>query len=299
MTNREIRPALPARIAAWGIAFLLTVTLTIAAIGGPAAYHRVLTNEELHVRIATDETTISEQIEKTAGEIREMAEEYSFSADAVISLLSREEFADINNQAAGWWTRIVSEGIMNEIPAWKANEQIISTIYNTLNRADMTDEEREETAKGIANEIEKTVNRTVIPFRKALVTLAVRYLNRKTDLAGAIRLVSRIPQIAVALCLFFSGLIAFLLGKRIRYSLKYYGAAFAGAGLSTLTGILMIRYIDISGMIRASSERLDYQVQLMMKAVETETWICAAALIVLGMICLICYNHCSGRHDQQ
>ena len=299
MTNREIRPALPARIAAWGIAFLLTVTLTIAAIGGPAAYHRVLTNEELHVRIATDETTISEQIEKTAGEIREMAEEYSFSADAVISLLSREEFADINNQAAGWWTHIVSEGIMNEIPAWKANEQIISTIYNTLNRADMTDEEREETAKGIANEIEKTVNRTVIPFRKALVTLAVRYLNRKTDLAGAIRLVSRIPQIAVALCLFFSGLIAFLLGKRIRYSLKYYGAAFAGAGLSTLTGILMIRYIDISGMIRASSERLDYQVQLMMKAVETETWICAAALIVLGMICLICYNHCSGRQDQQ
>ena len=299
MTNREIRPALPARIAAWGIAFLLTVTLTIAAIGGPAAYHRVLTNEELHVRIATDETTISEQIEKTAGEIREMAEEYSFSADAVISLLSREEFADINNQAAGWWTHIVSEGIMNEIPAWKANEQIISTIYNTLNRADMTDEEREETAKGIANEIEKTVNRTVIPFRKALVTLAVRYLNRKTDLAGAIRLVSRIPQIAVALCLFFSGLIAFLLGKRIRYSLKYYGASFAGAGLSTLTGILMIRYIDISGMIRASSERLDYQVQLMMKAVETETWICAAALIVLGMICLICYNHCSGRQDQQ
>ena len=299
MTNREIRPALPARIAAWGIAFLLTVTLTIAAIGGPAAYHRVLTNEELHIRIATDETTISEQIEKTAGEIREMAEEYSFSADAVISLLSREEFADINNQAAGWWTHIVSEGIMNEIPAWKANEQIISTIYNTLNRADMTDEEREETAKGIANEIEKTVNRTVIPFRKALVTLAVRYLNRKTDLAGAIRLVSRIPQIAVALCLFFSGLIAFLLGKRIRYSLKYYGAAFAGAGLSTLTGILMIRYIDISGMIRASSERLDYQVQLMMKAVETETWICAAALIVLGMICLICYNHCSGRQDQQ
>ncbi len=299
MTNREIRPALTARIAAWGIAFLLTVTLTIAAIGGPAAYHRVLTNEELHVRIATDETTISEQIEKTAGEIREMAEEYSFSADAVISLLSREEFADINNQAAGWWTRIVSEGIMNEIPAWKANEQIISTIYNTLNRADMTDEEREETAKGIANEIEKTVNRTVIPFRKALVTLAVRYLNRKTDLAGAIRLVSRIPQIAVALSLFFSGLIAFLLGKRIRYSLKYYGAAFAGAGLSTLTGILMIRYIDISGMIRASSERLDYQVQSMMKAVETETWICAAALIVLGMICLICYNHCSGRQDQQ
>ena len=299
MTNREIRPALPARIAAWGIAFLLTVTLTIAAIGGPAAYHRVLTNEELHIRIATDETTISEQIEKTAGEIREMAEEYSFSADAVISLLSREEFADINNQAAGWWTHIVSEGIMNEIPAWKANEQIISTIYNTLNRADMTDEEREETAKGIANEIEKTVNRTVIPFRKALVTLAVRYLNRKTDLAGAIRLVSRIPQIAVALCLLFSGLIAFLLGKRIRYSLKYYGAAFAGAGLSTLTGILMIRYIDISGMIRASSERLDYQVQSMMKAVETETWICAAALIVLGMICLICYNHCSGRHDQQ
>ena len=291
MTNREKRPALPARIASWGITFLLTVTLTISVFGGPAAYHRILTNEELHVHAATEEPVIREQTEKIADTIREMAKDYSFSADAVISMLSSEELADINDQAARWWTRIVSDGIMDEIPAWTAGEQMVSAVSDTLDMTKVPEDEREETAKGIVNEIEKEVNRTVMPFRKALVTVAVRYVNRKTDLPGIIRLVSAVPVLAAAISLFFAGVIAFLTGKGIRFSLKYYGSALAGAGLSALAGILLIRNADIGTMIRAASDRLEHQVQAMLKSVIAETWICAAILFAAGMACLIIYNH--------
>lgn len=299
MRNTEPRPAVPARIAAWGITFLLTVMLTITALGGPAAVHRVLTSEELHIRTATEDSVIQEQMDRIAGSIRDIAEEYGFSADDVTGMISREEIADVNNRAASWWTNIVSEGVMDEIPAWTVSEEINNIILNAMDTADIPEEEQEETAKGAANEIEKAVNRTVMPFRKALITLAFRYVSKKTDLPGIIRFVSRVPQCAAAASLLLAGVIAFLLGKRIRFSLKYYGAAFAGAGLSALTGILIIRGFDISGMIRASSERLDHQVQSMMRAVVTETWICAAALFVLGMGCLLWYNHLAARADHR
>lgn len=289
MTHKEKKPALPARIAAWGITFLLTVTLTVAALSGPAGYHRVLTNEKLHIRTATDDQIIREQMDYAAEEIREMAEEYHFSADEVIRLLTSEQFTEINERTARWWTRITSEGIMEEIPSWTADEQIVSAVLNTLDRNRIPEDEREETAKGISNEIEKTVNRTVMPFRKALVTVAVRYINRKTDLPGLIRLASAVPQIAAALSLLLAGMIAFLTGKRIRFSLKYYGAAFAGAGLSAFAGILLIRNAGIDAMIRASSVKLEHQVQAMLRTIVTETWIFAAALFVLGMLFLVFY----------
>ena len=290
MKDKATKPALPARIAAWGIAFLLTVTLTIAALGGPAAYHRILTDENLHISIATDESVIAEQTDRIAARIRELAEDYGFDADEVIGEISREETEEINRQAAEWWTRIVSEGIMDEIPVWTAYEQISQAVYDTMDQARYPDTDRDETAKGIVSEIEKVVTQTVMPFRKALVTVAVRYANRKIDLPGIIRFISEIPLIAGAMSLLFSGIIAFLLGKRIIVSLKYYGAAFAGAGLSSLAGILLVRTADISELIRAASERLDHQVQMMLNTVVTETWICTAVLFVAGMICLILYN---------
>ena len=294
MKNSEIRPALPARIAAWGIVFLLTITLTVSALSFPAAANRILTSEELHTATATDESIIREQMEKVNGKIRDMAEDYAFSAEAVISELQEDVFIEINRKTAEWWTNILSKDHsdenLTEIPMWTADEQITNAIYNTLDRQVVPEEsERAETAKGITNEIERAVNRTVMPFRKALLTLAVRYSSRKTDVAGIIRFVSQIPRITAAASLLLAGMIALLLGKSIRYSLKYYGAAFAGTGISAITGIILLHHADFTGMLREASEGLNHQVQAMMKTSVTETWILAVVLTVAGFVCLICY----------
>ena len=296
MRSKEIRPALPARIAAWGIAFLLTVTLTITALGGLAAVNRVFTGEELHVRTATGEDVIREQMDKVSGEIRELAEDYSFSAEAVISVLSREDFEELNRETAKWWTRIMTDGIMDEIPAWTADARVTEAIAASLEPEKTPGEEWDETVKGIAIAIEKAVNRTVMPFRKALVTLAVRYTSRKADLPGMIRFAAQIPLAGIALSFLLAGVIALLLGKQIRWSLKYYGAALAGAGLSSLTGLILIRNADLGGMIRAASEGVYHQAQSMMRVVAAETWTAAAVLFIAGMICLVCYIREPGRH---
>lgn len=291
MRKKEIKPALPARAAAWAVAFLLTITLTVTALGGPAAANRILTDETLHVRTATDESVIREQMEKVSGTVRELSEDYSFSADAVISAMNRDSFVEINRKTAEWWTGIVSNGLMDEIPAWNADEEVLGAISDTLKPIPGQEEtEREETVKEIATEIEKAVGRTVMPLRKALVTLAVGYASRKTDLPGLIRLASEIPLFAAAGSLFLAGLIAFLLGKKIRCSLKYYGAAFAGAGLSGLTGMILIRSADFGSMLRVTSQGLDRQLQAMMKTAAAETWAAAAGLLLAGIIFLACYN---------
>ena len=295
MRRKEIRPVLPARIAAWGCAFLLTVALAVTVLAGPAALNRVITSEDLHVRTATDESVIREQQEKVYGEIRELAEDYGFSADEVIRLIPREAFVSVNEQTARWWTRIVTEGAMDEIPAWTAGEEITDVIAASLNGET---EEQEETAGGIAGEIEKAMNRTVMPFRKALVKLAVRYVSRKADIPGMIRFAAQIPAASFAVSFLLAGVIALLLGKRIRWSLKFYGAAFAGAGISALAGIILIREADIGAMIRAASEGLNHQVQAMLGTVETETIAAAVLLCVLGFVCLAFYIREPARHGK-
>ena len=297
MRRREIRPALIARIAAWGCAFLLTVTLAVTVLTGPAALNRVFTSEDLHVRTATDESVIREQQEKVYGEIRELAEDYGFSAEEVIRMIPRKAFVSVNEQTARWWTRIVTEGAMDEIPAWTAGEEITDAIAGSLS-GETIPEEQEETAGGIAGEIEKAMNRTVMPFRKALVKLAVRYVSRKADIPGIIRFAAQIPLAGLAVSFLLAGVIALLLGKRIRWSLKFYGAAFAGAGISALAGIFLIRDADIGGMIRAASEGLNHQVQAMLGTVETEMIAAAAILCVLGIVCLVCYIREPARHGK-
>ena len=144
MRSRETRPALPARMAAFCIAFLLTITLTIAVLSVPAAANRIITSEDLHVRTATDDAVIQEQMDRITGTIRQLAEDYSFSADTVISALSRESVEQLNRETAQWWTRIMTgdgtgsgedsssaESIL-DIPVWEADAQIEDVIYNTL-----------------------------------------------------------------------------------------------------------------------------------------------------------------------
>ena len=291
MSGSIARPAMPARIAAWCLAFILTLTLTISALLGPASFNRVLTDEDLHIRTATDDSVIQEQMEKVSSAIRIMAEEEHFRADRVIRALKQDDFKKLNEQAAEWWKNIMSEGRLTEIPAWNADDQMISIIIESMDPNQIPNDELEETAKGIANEIEQEVNQTVMPFRKALVSLGVRYISRKMDPGSIIRFVSKIPEIAAAASLLLTGLIAFLTGKRIRWSLKYYGASFAGAGLSTLTALMMIRNADLSGLLNAASKGLNHQIQTMIRTVAAETWACAVILFALGMVFLICYNH--------
>lgn len=300
MRRRNVKPALPARAAAWGVSFLLTLTLTVTILLGPPAANRILTSEDLHIRTATENDVILKQMNRVTETIRELAADYSFHADEVISLLTRTQFLELNEKCARWWTRIVREGMMEDIPVWNAGEDITDAIAGSLDPNVYEDEaDRTETAVGIANTIEKTVNRTVMPFRKALVRLAVRYVSRKADIPGIIRFVSLLPLASLAFSLLLAGLIALLCAKRIRWSLKYYGAAFAGAGISTAAGILLALRVDVSGMLQAASEGLNRQAEGMLRVSYVEIWALTAVFIIMGFACLAVYIREPARHKKR
>lgn len=289
MSGQKRKPSAPARTAAWAFALLLTIALTGTLISHSCV--RILMSEDLHVSSATDDKVVADQMERLSDAIRELSAEYYFDAGQVIAALDREEVIRADRETAVWWTRITAEGIMDdEIPAWSA-DSLLPVIEESLTAEKIPEgQDSAETAQEIAYSLEKAARRTMMPVRKALITLGMRYLNKKTDLPGIIRMISAIPKTGAAACLLLAGIIALLTAGRIRTSLKYYGAAAGGAALSALFSMMLIKFQGIPDMIRESSEGLADQAVIMGQSSETEIMIAAAALLLISAACLILYN---------
>ena len=194
MSTKKENPCIPARIAAWVCAVLLTVALACTLLSITAV--RMLTSEESHIRISTDRKVIAGQMEKIAGAVRDLAEEYGFSAEPVIRAIPQDDISELNIQMARWWTRIATEGIMESVPSWSA-ESLIPAIMETMDPGKVSGDPFDKAAEA-AGEIEKTVQEAAMPVRTSLIAFGVRYLNRRVDLPGAVRTASRFPALGGA-----------------------------------------------------------------------------------------------------
>ncbi len=286
MSTKKNIPYLPARIAAWVCAVLLTIVLACTLLGMTAA--RMLTSEENHVRISTDRQVIAGQMEKIAGAVRDLAEEYGFSAGPVIDAIPQDEITELNTQMARWWTRIATEGIMEDVPSWSA-DSLIPVIMETMDPGKASDDPYEKAAEA-AGKIGKTVGEAAMPVRTSVISFGVRYLNRRIDLPGAARTVSRLPMLGGAVCLLLAGLIALLTSGKVRSSLKYYGAAFGGAGISAAFCMILAGTAGIQGMISRSSEVMSRQTGLAIRGMVLEGGLYILILLAAGAVCLIMYT---------
>ena len=280
MKRQYRNPSIPARIAAWIAALVLTFTMTLTLIGWTCV--SILASEDLYVRTATDEDVVTGQMERVSSIIRELSVRYGFSADHVIAALDREEFAGADREMAQWWSRITTEGTMDpEVPAWSA-DSLLPVIEESLDPGMIPEDQYStEVAQEIVFALEKEATRTMMPIRRTLITLGFRYLDKRIDMPGAIRLINSMPLAGLAVCILLAGLIALFSGRRIRTSLKYYGGAFGGAGLSAIFALIMIRHLGIIDMIRKSSESLADQIHIMTRSAETGYIIGIAVLLLV------------------
>ena len=302
MSMRKNIPCLPARIAAWVCAVLLTIVLACTVLGMTAS--RMLSSEESHIRISTDRYVIAGQMEKIAGTVRDLAEEYGFSAEPVISAVPQEEITELNSQMARWWTRIATEGIMGDIPSWSA-DSLIPVIMETMDPGKTSDDPYGKAAEA-AGEIEKTIREAAMPVRTSVISFGVRYLNRRIDLPGAVRTVSRLPMLGGAVCLLLAGMIALLTAKKVRASLRYFGAAFGGAGISAAFCMILAGTAGIQGMISRASEGMSRQTGLAVREMVLESGVYILVLLIAGAACLIMYTrlaknekHRGGKHAEK
>ena len=286
MKTRSGLPCLPARITAWVCTILLTIALTCTLLGTVAV--RMLASEESHIRISTDRQVIAGQMDRIADTVRELAEEYGFPAEPVINAVSRDEITDLNTRMAKWWTRIVTDGIMDDVPAWSA-DALIPIIAETMDPEKASGDPYGKAAE-VSAELEESVREAAMPVRVSIISFGVRYLNRRIDLPGAVRTASSLPLLGAAACLLLAGLIALLTARKVRVLLRYYGAAFGGAGIAAAFCMILAGTAGIQGMISRVSEGMSRQTGLAVRGMALEGGLYILILLAAGAACLIRYT---------
>ena len=279
---------MPVRALAWMLALMLAFMLSLTVFA--AAADLAVTSEWLHTRASMNDSVVSEQMERIQGRIRELAQDYSFDAEAVAALISRDSIRDMDQEYARWWTRIVREGTIAETPEWSFGE-LQNRIEETMDPAAAGDEETaHELAGEAASALEKTVHETLMPVRRALITLGVNWLRKRIDFPSASRLLGQIPFACAAVCLLISGLIMLAVSRHPRFGLKAFGTAAAGAGITVLAGMVTVMAVDLPQMLQQSSAVLAHQAGILLRPVLAACLVCAALMTAGGYICLYRYR---------
>ena len=116
--------------------------------------------------------------------IRELAEEYAFSADEVTGTVTEETIRELDQEYARWWTRIVNEGVIGDVPEW-SSEELENAVAENMD-IEAAGESAAERAGEAAGAIEKTIHETLMPVRKAPIMSSswVTWAIRRNALPG-------------------------------------------------------------------------------------------------------------------
>ena len=273
----------PARILAWIAALLLVPMLTGTLYGWFTL--RAVTDEGLHERIFLRDEVIGNQIEQIDGEAEKLGEAYGFNPDIIRESLSRETLTELNRQVVAWWTRMLATGVPEDMPLWDGqalrdrllNDDAFLEAHGALAR---------DSAGKIVSSLNNTLSRLLFPMRELLITEGLEVVRRKIALSEIIDLMQGIPLALTLMSAATAGLILLLTARDGRTVRRHIGSALGGAGILSLCVLIMVRLLNLSGLIQESSARLASQVGLLENVMSLE--ILAAILILLagGWLCL-------------
>ena len=273
------------RCCAWIAAILLTATLSVTLLGAVAVHG--MSSEDLHIRAATSDESVAEQTRQMSAYIAELAEDYGFSASETAAVITADELRNMDRKMAQWWTRIVNDGVMEPMPEWSSDD-VRTAVGQSLDGsripAGMTPDE---TTAEITDLIQKRVREVTMPVRRTLIQKGFQFLRKRVNPSDALRFLTQGTLLAGGISLVLIGTIALLTGKRIRLSLRYFGAAAAGTALACLFACLLIQSADILPTIRETSQGLAIQVAYILKTITVETLIGVGVLFVGGIACLV------------
>ena len=295
MSGEKVRKAFPhERALAWAAAFLLAVFCTAAVFGTLGV--QALTSAAAHAQAATDGRVLDEQMRRIEENIEGMAEEYGFSADAVKEVVNRDAVLRADTEAAAWWTYLLTEGLAGPVPRIYSQE-LEDAVASTMKRKGWGEEDTEPDPQTVASALADMIENSVFPMREMILTTGMDFVNGRADIPGMVRTVMKLPLLGLVLGLAAAGLIALLLGREISRSLKYYGAALAGAGFTVLAVVILVRIIRPEAMIAEASGPLAGEVGALLGKAGLEAGIAAAVLLAAGYLFLILYRRAAGKKE--
>ena len=271
---------------AWVATVLLIVLLTVTVLSALGV--QAMTSAALYSGVAGDESMLKEQQRHIHETIDLYAKEYGFSAEEVKAAVTLDALRKMNEDAAAWWNRLLTEGTANAAPRWDASG-LEDTVYTTLEEGSTANPSM------IVSDLADVIQRTVFPMRESLLIPGIGMVNDRADLASIIQTLRKIPLFLLVLCAAAAGLIALSQGKEIFRSLKYYGTAAAAAGLVILCSGLMILGGDIGSLIGEASRALQREFSILAGKLATETGIIVLVLVAAGYCCLFLYRRTSMR----
>ena len=277
-------PSAMARGFAWALALILTLLVTglvFALIGRQAA-----TSVTLHEQVSLDREVLNGQTAWLQAETERLAKVYDFPAERVAETLTPAEVEAMSRKVTAWWTGLIRTGTVEEIPLWDS-EPLKEALRNDPAFSEgLTSTRLKGRVNQAASAVTIALKKAVFPLRDTVLTGAMKKAKKAVDLPGLARAAGQIPLLLALSAAVAAGLILLLLGSCPAMSLKMYGASAGAAAILTLLGVILLKVLNLSGMLAEVSPRLLEQYARLRDML---TWESAAAILGLAAIMTLCF----------
>lgn len=271
------------RIAAILLSFLLTAALTLFCVS--LIVTGILAPAMSRDGAQVSDNLIREEQKLVRERIEALAELYGFDPEPVKEFVDEEKLRSLNAQASAWWSSVLQNGKAGDDLSWDTGDLREVLYADPLLTAERDWIKAESNAIVIAQEIQESVFRVVLPMRQNVIRMGLKKVGDRVDLANVISFFMGVPWASLALCALLAGLIALLESSELVRALVYIGSALGGAVLVLAALVALYLFAGILPMIREASQSLTIQY----RAEENKALITAAALaILMAAGCILC-----------
>lgn len=270
--------------------FLLTVVLSVGCITWQV--REVATDEELHTSIALNERVQAAQMERIEGAVQGLAEQYHFSPDTVMDIVTPEAVAQYNRDVIAWWMQLLADDPATDAPEWDASEVEAAVREDALFQENTPSTQRRSVARdGVAYEVGRAVTKAVLPVRATLLSLALPMALERIDVPRYMHLVNIAPRVCALAAAALCAILVVLMRRRVSKALMYVGSALAATALILIGCVLAVWSLGLTAMVGEVSSLLAMQLDLLGGHILLQAAVVTAVCLAAGCALIAVHQH--------
>ena len=278
-------PSAGARFFAAVCALILTACLTgtLASLLGV----QILTSRDLHEQAALADDVVDLQMETIREKIGGLAEKDHFSPEDILPLVTREKVEQLDREMVGWWMDALEKGRMAERPEFDLRGARDALLADQAFLSELDEMTISITADRIVRDAQTAIRGSAVQYRDTLVEAGLKRVRDHISLSQIMDALKRVPLAGAMGCVLAAGVIALLMSRRILTAGPYIGGAFAAAGLLCILLWILVRSLNLQGMIAEASLALSLQTAHLRGRLNLEVFGTAAVLLLLGAAMMV------------
>ena len=293
MSEKKQGRLLRALQGAAGYALALLLALLLAAACVLTLAEQLLTNQELHERVALDGRVLDAQSARVEEAVRELAKEYHFAPEAALDLASQENMAEYGREMVAWWMGLMGEEPDTEAPfpdtsaveeAVRADELFCESTEVFMRKSIARDE--------VAYPIGLAVQESVMPLRMSLISLGLPEVAARADIPALFGLLGTAKTVLFGLSAALLILLLLTQGRR-RFLFGSAGLMAAFVLLAVMTAALAAA--DLPTAMTEYSPILALQLGILLGELTAPVLLAEGAVLLLGALLLALWVRAAGR----